>query len=132
MIDGIISTIIVLPIMYFTGGFESIHGGQQYTFLYTSSMGVLGVLIFIIIHGKLLARYGQTVGKKILNIKITDLDGNLPSIKKHILPRYAFSTLVAYIPIIGGGISLISILFIFGKSRRCIHDQVGKTIVIDA
>ena len=132
MIDGIISTIIVLPIMCFTGGFESIHGDQQYTFLYTSSMGVLGVLIFIIIHGKLLARYGQTVGKKILKIKITDLDGNLPSIKKHILPRYAFSTLVAYIPIIGGGISLISILFIFGKSRRCIHDQVGKTIIIDA
>ena len=66
----------------------------------------------------------------VLGIKIADFDGNLPTIKTHILPRYAFTIFVTSIPIIGDGIILINYLLIFSKSRRCIHDHIGKTIVI--
>lgn len=130
-LDGVISMLIITPIMYFTGGFQSISGGQKNPFLYTVSIGLVGILIFVLIHGRLLSQYGQTVGKRILGIRIADLEGNVPSIKRHILPRYAFTSLMPYIPILGAWLSLIDLLLIFGKSKRCVHDRVGKTIVIN-
>lgn len=131
IIDSIISLIIVLPVMYFTGGFEGTTRGHGQPLMYTVALGLFGVLIFIIIHGRFLVQYGQTVGKRLVGIKITDLDGNLPTIKRHIFPRYAFTTILPYIPILGGFLPMVDVLFIFGKNRRCVHDYVANTIVID-
>jgi len=130
IIDSLISMIIMFPVMYFTGGFATIMEGQQSPLFYTIKTGLFGLIVFIIINGRLLQRYGQTVGKKIVGIKIADLDGKLPTIKRHILPRYAFISVLAYIPAIGSFLSLIDCLFIFSKNKRCIHDHVAKTIVI--
>jgi len=130
IIDTLISIAVTLPVMYFTGGWSALMAGQQTPYLYTIKVGLFGIVVFIIIHGKLLQKYGQTVGKRMVGIRIADLDGNLPTIKRHILPRYAFTTILAYIPAVGSFLSLIDCLFIFSKRKQCVHDHVAKTIVV--
>ncbi len=132
MLDSLIMLSVILPAMYFTGGFDGMSKGVQPSFEYSLMITTLGIVAFIIININLLVNYGQTVGKKILGIKIVDLEGNLPSLKKHLLKRYAVYFLPDQVPVVGQFFSMINILFIFGKEKRCIHDLVAETKVIMA
>lgn len=130
LIDTIIMMIIVFPIMYFTGAFENIAQGYQPSMGYNIAMGFVGLIVFALINFKLLISNGQTVGKKILNIKIITLEGDLPDFNNHILKRYLVYFLPAQLLIVGQIFSFVNILFIFGKQKRCIHDFVAGTKVI--
>ena len=130
MLDGLIMGLVTLPAMYFTGGFDSIVKGIDPSFEYMLMIAAIGLVAFVIINIKLLINHGQTVGKKVLGIKIVDLDGGLPGLKKHLFKRYAVYFLPGQIPLVGQLFSMINILFIFGKEKRCIHDFVAKTKVV--
>jgi uncharacterized RDD family membrane protein YckC len=130
IIDSIIMMVIVLPVMYFTGGFEGVMEGRQPSAGYTLVMGILGLIVFFVINYRFLVSNGQTVGKKVLEIKIVDLDGNVPTFQPQLLIRYAVYMLPAQIPFVGQVLNLINILFIFTKEKRCIHDLVAKTKVV--
>lgn len=132
ILDGLIMSVVTVPAMYFTGGFDGIAKGVQPSFEYTLMIAVIGIVAFVIINIKLLVNHGQTIGKKVLGIKIVDLDGNLPGMKKHLLKRYAVYFLPGQIPFGGQIFSMINILFIFGKEKRCIHDLVAETKVVMA
>jgi uncharacterized RDD family membrane protein YckC len=131
LIDGLISSAIIWPLIYFTVGFESISTGLE-NYGFTILWGAIGFVIFLILHGRYLTLYGQTIGKKVVGIKITDLEGSVPSFTKQILLRYGFTSLIGQVPFIGGLICLVDILFIFGAERRCLHDRVAKTMVLEA
>jgi uncharacterized RDD family membrane protein YckC len=131
ILDGIIYCIVIIPIMYFTGGFNGMAQGIQPALGYSLAYGVVGIITFIILNGKLLVSSGQTIGKKAIGIKIVDLNGNLPTLNDHLLKRYAFYFIPGQIPFIGPFISIINILFIFGSEKRCIHDLVAGTKVVD-
>ena len=131
IIDAIILMLITIPILYFTGGVEQIRDGIEPTFLYSSLIGLAGLLGFYLINIKLLLTKGQTVGKKVLDIKIVDLNDNLPK-KIHLFRRYFIYFIPTYIPVIGAWLSIIDLLFIFGKEKRCVHDLIGKTKVVDS
>jgi uncharacterized RDD family membrane protein YckC len=90
---------------------------------------VLGIVIFVVINGKFLVQNGQTVGKKILGIKITDLTQQNPTTSA-LFKRYGLYLGLGQIPFIGAFFSIINVLFIFSKSKRCLHDLAAKTIVI--
>ena len=131
IIDGIIILVFTLPIMYFTGGFEGFPDGEQPSAFYTLGMGAIGLIFFIIIHGRFLIRDGQTIGKRVLGIKIVTLEGKLPDLS-HLAKRYGFYLLIGNLPFVGPIINMINILFIFSESRRCLHDHVGGTKVVQA
>jgi len=130
IIDSIIVIVITLPLVYITGGAEQIESGIEPTFIYTTLIGLAGLLSFYLINIKLLLSKGQTIGKKILHIKIVDLNNHIPS-KTHLSKRYFIYFLPTFIPIIGTWLLIINILFIFGKERRCVHDLIGKTKVVN-
>ncbi|MCE3251871.1 MAG: hypothetical protein K0Q67_881 [Cellvibrio sp.] len=130
IIDSIIMMVIVIPVMYFTGGFDGIMEGRQPGFVYSLGMAVLGIIVFFAINYRYLIANGQTVGKKVLEIKIVDLNGNVPVFQPQLVIRYAVYMLPGQIPVVGQIFSIINILFIFGKEKRCIHDLVAKTKVV--
>ena len=132
LIDGLTIMIITVPTMYLTGGIEDIMNGIEPSLEYNIAIGLLGLVIFLVINLKLLIKNGQTIGKLALGIKIVDLDGNLPSMKKHLLKRYAVFFIPGQIPIAGQIFSIINILAIFGSEKRCIHDYFASTKVINA
>lgn len=88
-------------------------------------------IAFFALHGYLLSRYGQTLGKRILGIAIVTLDNRVPPFFQLITQRYLTQWLAGMIPFIGLFLRLVDILAIFRPDRRCIHDHLAKTKVID-
>ena len=130
MLDGLIIALVTGPFMYFTGGFDGIAEGIQPSVGYNLFIGVIGISVFCLFNGKLLIQNGQTIGKKVLGIKIVDLEGNLPTLKNHLIARYAAYLLPGLVPVVGQFISTINILFILGKQKRCVHDYIAGTRVV--
>ncbi len=130
IIDSIIVMIIVIPLMYLTGGFDGVMEGRQPEWTYSFMMGIVSLVIFFAINYTSLVANGQTLGKKVLEIKIVDLEGNVPSFKSHLLTRYAVYFLPGQLPVVGPLFSIVNILFIFGSEKRCLHDLAAKTRVV--
>jgi uncharacterized RDD family membrane protein YckC len=89
--------------------------------------------LFTALHGYLLVKRGQTIGKMFLGIRIVRPDGSAASLGRILGLRYGvgylisvlhFSVLMIY--------SLVDCLIIFRANRRCLHDLIADTIVIRA
>lgn len=89
------------------------------------------VIAFFPLHGYLLSRYGQTIGKRIVGIAIVTMDNRVPPFFQLITQRYLPQWMVGYIPVLGAFLRLLDVLAIFRPDRRCIHDHLAKTKVID-
>jgi uncharacterized RDD family membrane protein YckC len=130
LIDGIISIVISLPVMFFTGYIQRTmqNNVAPSEIIY---MTIFGIVLFIGIHGYLLASRGQTVGKMLAGIKIVDhrTDDLLP-IGKLIGLRYLPIWIISIIPFVGIILVWVDALFIFGRNRRCVHDYIAGTKVI--
>jgi uncharacterized RDD family membrane protein YckC len=89
-------------------------------------------LIFFVLHGASLYQRGQTIGKRIMGIAIVTLDNQKPAFFPLIAQRYMSQWLVHMVPVIGLLLlRLIDVLFIFRADKRCLHDLIAKTKVID-
>ena len=85
---------------------------------------LLGVYYMII-----LARDGQTLGKKVMKIRIVRFDdGSNPGFGKVVGLRVFLNGLLGYIPFY----ALVDVLFIFGSKQRCVHDLIAGTKVVQA
>lgn len=131
LIDGLTIMVVTVPVMFFTGGFDGISEGASPPIIYSLLIGALGIVIFFSINTNLLIKSGQTLGKKALGIKIVDLNGETPTFKKHLIKRYTAYFLPGQIPAVGQFISIVNILFIFGKQKRCVHDYIAGTKVVE-
>ncbi len=92
---------------------------------------LIGIGFYLIVNGYLLARRGQTIGKFTLGIRIVSHENNqLLALWKIIGLRYMPRSLLAVVPVVGQFLTLIDLLFIFRKDKRCIHDFIAGTKVI--
>lgn len=97
----------------------------------TMQLFIIGQVLFLLVQGYLLHTQGQTIGKKLLKIRIVSLDDELLGIGQLYFVRYLTFSLIAQIPIIRAFISMVNVLFIFGQDRRCLHDRLAGTKVIE-
>jgi uncharacterized RDD family membrane protein YckC len=132
LIDGLIAMVICVPIMFATGVLQQAFRGQAMSLGQQAAFFVVGFLVFLILNGYLLLKRGQTIGKVVVKTRIVDLTGNIPDFGKLLVLRYLVLGLVSQIPIIGGLGGLVNALWIFGKERRCLHDYIAGTRVINA
>ncbi len=93
---------------------------------------IVGFLMFIAIHGYFLAENGQTLGKKLLGIKIVTMGGTKPRMEALLLLRTLVPILLGTIPIAGPYLYLAGIIIIFARPRRCFHDYIAGTKVVQA
>lgn len=93
---------------------------------------IIPVLAFVIVQIVLLVKRGQTVGKMLLGVRIVKLDGSAAGFVSVILMRGLLPALIGGIPMVGGFFSLINVLLIFREDRRCIHDLMAGTVVVEA
>lgn len=87
-------------------------------------------LVYLLINAYLLSTNGQTVGKYFFKIKIVGLDGALVPVIKLAVLRYVPIWILSALPLIGGFIGLLDVLFIFREDRRCLHDLIAGTKVV--
>jgi len=114
---------IAIPSGLFKGG-----GGTE------SSLALMfqGLLSFawiglgIVYEGTMLASSGQTLGKKLLKIKVVTPEGN-DITKGQAWTRAVVRQVMGFVPCLG----LVDYLVAFGQERTCIHDQAARTRVVD-
>jgi len=93
---------------------------------------ILNVLAVQIYQWVLLSNQGQTMGKKLAKIKVVDYDdGSVRGFWRLVGVRIWLVQLIGAIPIVGGLFALADIRMIFGEERRCLHDRIANTQVID-
>lgn len=88
-------------------------------------LGVVGIGLYQMY---LLSTLGQTIGKKVVNIRIVKIDsGENGGFMTNVGLRLVLSGLLGIIPLY----TLVDVLFIFRADRRCIHDLIARTRVIE-
>lgn len=132
---ALIDVVILLVVMFVIGlvtpfRFYDPQGGGAIFTVVTSY--ILGMAIFLLVHGWLLATRGQTVGKKLLGIRIVRTDGSAAPFGRAFGLRYALNGLIASVPLVGPVYAIVDALMIFRDSRQCLHDQIADTIVVKA
>ncbi len=130
LVDGIIGLLYGIPIIYGLGIWTYMSAGQAPPIGLTVAAGVLGFLVFMLVHGYFLKASGQTLGKKLAGIRIADLDGRLPDFGKVVLLRYLPISVVSQVPVVGTFLPMVDVLFIFRGDRRCVHDLLAGTKVV--
>ena len=131
-VDFLIAMAVIWPTMYFIGYFEKAMEGTV-GLADEIAMNAMGFVTFLVVNGYLLATRGQTVGKLAAGTRIVSItDNKILPFHKIILLRYLPLWVVAYVPLIGPIIGLINPLFIFREDRRCLHDHIAGTRVINA
>ena len=86
-------------------------------------------LVASILQWNLIATRGQSIGKLVFCIRIVTMNGRLPGFLHGVLLRnWVRHLLATLIPFFG----LIDVLTIFGESRRCIHDYLAGTRVVQS
>ena len=83
-----------------------------------------------VVHLVLLVRSAQSIGKRLVGIRIEKLDGSQPSIWRLFFLRYMSVGLVSSIPFLGFFISLLNIALVLTAAKRCGHDYVAGTRVV--
>ncbi len=128
LIDGLAAIAIVAPALaaVFMVG-ESSSLSTMGWFL--AAVSGIGIVVFAVYQLSLLVRQGQTLGKKTMNIRIVNYDdGGIPSAGRLLGVRcFLNSFLGRIIPFY----ALIDVVAIFGNERRCIHDYLAGTKVVE-
>ncbi len=90
---------------------------------------MVGPFLLGMYYMSILTRDGQTLGKKIMKIRIVRFDdGSNPGFGRAIGLRVFLNGLLGFIPFY----ALVDVLFIFGSQQRCIHDYIAGTKVVQA
>jgi uncharacterized RDD family membrane protein YckC len=144
ILDWIAVLIITMPAMmivtnlYFPGAMDfsgslkdSLMGADQ-SFGFVMANLVITIGAFLLLNGYILVRHGQTIGKKVIGMRIVTLEGDIPPFARVVLIRYILMMLITRIPMVGSLFSLIDVLFIFRRDKRCIHDLLAGTRVVKA
>jgi uncharacterized RDD family membrane protein YckC len=121
LIDFIIVSIISASIIFASFGtldYEFVDNGvwaESTQFIPTS---ILFFVYWVILEYKT----GQTIGKKILNLKITDIHGNKPELKGIMISSFGKSFLLPMDVILG--------LLLTNKKRQRIFNKLGDTLIV--
>jgi uncharacterized RDD family membrane protein YckC len=96
------------------------------------AMGLTSALVGFVVWLSLTIRFvlqsRQSIGKKILGIRVVRRDGTEVSFSRLFWLRNCVVWIISLVPLFG----LVDSLFIFGESRQCLHDKIADTIVVVA
>ncbi|MBL7115343.1 MAG: RDD family protein [Kiritimatiellae bacterium] len=132
VIDSLIMIAALSPFVALSGIIETAKRKESLSTQTMVIFALLGLALYVLIHGHLLIKYGQTVGKRLVGTRIVDLQGQIPPLERIVFLRHYLFNIVGYIPYMGVAIQILNILYIFHPDRRCLHDRVTGTSVLDA
>lgn len=127
LIDTGILMLVNLPLLHLLDGFKPDPSAFELV-----RNALAGMLVFVALDGVLLARHGQTIGKRLLDVHIVRGNGARAGIGRLLGLRYGLFWVLAVIPVLGFVVALVDSLLIFRESHKCLHDDVADTIVIKA
>jgi uncharacterized RDD family membrane protein YckC len=134
LLDGLIGVVCAIPL--YVDIIRSASVGQSRSFTemlgFGSLVSLVALLALLTYNLVLLHRNGQTLAKKWVGIRIVRKDGSRAGLGRIVGLRYIVPGAISAIPFVGGVFGLLDPLFIFGEEKRCLHDMLADTIVVDA
>lgn len=133
IVDGLIyfalimAVAVLLPMAMEGGG-----GGGEAVAMAVGIAATLGFFAVVGVNIYWLHQFGQTIGKRLLGIKVVRGDGSHCSVLRVIFARWLPVTLLGAIPLLGYIVSLVDPLMIFRSDYRCLHDLIADTLVVKA
>jgi uncharacterized RDD family membrane protein YckC len=95
-------------------------------------VGGLAFFGYAIYSVALLYLYGQTFGKRVMNIRVVRTGGERVTFARFVFLRWLPLALARGVPLIGLLVWPLDVLLIFRDSRRCLHDDIADTRVVTA
>jgi uncharacterized RDD family membrane protein YckC len=127
LIDGLAAVVILLPALAAIF-FVDANSSLSTMGIFFAALSGIAFLVFAVYQLSMLVRQGQTLGKKAMNIRIVNYsDGQIPPTGRLLGMRYIVNSLLGNIPFY----TFLDLLFIFGSERRCIHDYLAGTKVVE-
>jgi uncharacterized RDD family membrane protein YckC len=127
---GIVAA-IAIPVL---AAFTRIGAGRPFGInvfgLLAGLVGFLTLLALVIWNCVWLRRYGQTIGKRVMKIRIVRSGGGQATLGRIFWLRYVPMILLGSIPYLGFLITVTDYLLIFREGRQCLHDQFADTKVV--
>jgi uncharacterized RDD family membrane protein YckC len=139
MLDGLAALVALLPMIMAIGSaavVEAAQGKEPSAAVAEPNMGLMATsgflfLVLLVINIIWLIKRGQTIGKRIVGTRIVGLESDEnPGGVKTVLLRGIVNGIIGALPFVGSIYSLVDILFIFGQDRRCLHDLLAGTRVV--
>lgn len=81
-------------------------------------------------NGFWIATRGQTIGKRIVGIRVSRSDGSAVGFFRYLILRALPINLATRIPVVGLLLFFVDALMVFNRPRRCLHDYIADTIVV--
>ena len=153
LINGLIGSVAYIPMIWgamsMSGSYAAAMDPENPVQMEPSgfAMGMIGlgsVLIWadLIFQAVLMSKTGQSLGKRIMKIKVVNEDGDNPGFAgtvamREIVPNLVL-TVVGMIPFLGiiaqlgFWIACLVMLFLVDRDRRTLQDMIAKTYVVDA
>ena len=130
-IDWFIMIVCLTPVVEYLGLMEIVEKKQAIPMELAIKMLAFQYGIFLAINVGFLYSYGQTIGKRFMRIAIVNIDGSRPALLPLILNRYVSQWAMGLFPVLGPFLRLLDWTLIFREDKRCLHDLIAKTRVID-
>lgn len=140
LIDMLISSSVTgVPYAYFvikaakSGGKSLETSGTSPDELFALAIMILGMLVLLVINAIILTKRGQTLGKMCVGIRVVTFpDCQLPGFVKAVLLRLVVNAIICAMPCCIGFIYfIVDSCFVFSDNRRCVHDLIAGTQVIE-
>lgn len=131
LIDGVIGVATSLPVLAYFDVWRMAQEGQQVPVHVVLMLALWGWAMFVLLNFRLLSRRGQTIGKWCVDLAIVGVNGERKSALHLLTRRFLPISIVGLIPLIGHLLITVDTLFIFGRDKRCVHDRLADTKVID-
>ena len=105
-------------------------------------LGGILILAYLIFQAVLMSKTGQSLGKRIMKIKVVNEDGDNPGFAgtvamREIVPNLVLGVvgLIPFLGVIaqfGFWVACLVMLFLVDRDRRTLQDMIAKTYVVDA
>lgn len=135
LVAVIIDGLLVLGLIMLIGIVSAIAapaGGNETVAMVLVTIGMAAFLALIVVNLIWLYRYGQTIAKRWMGIKIVRTSGERCELWRIIFLRVMPLNILGAIPLIGYVVPIVDGLFIFRADYRCVHDLLADTIVVKA
>ena len=121
LIDFVIISVILTSIIF--ASFGTIDFETTEDMLWAEGMQYIpSSMVFFAYWIILEYKTGQTIGKKVLNLKVTDMTGNKPNLKGIVLSSFGKAFLLPIDVVIG--------LILTNEKRQRIFNKLGDTLVV--
>ncbi len=100
--------------------------------LLSTMIGIAMAYLALLLCGQcyLIGRYGQSLGKRLLGIRVVNADGEHAGWVRTLLVREGVYSALPLVPHVGGPLGLLDSLLILRRDQRTGHDVLAGTYVV--